>query len=115
MLKKAGAVAAAAAGLMLLASPAFATPSYDLGHYDDGATHNEFDQANFFADGGEEHDQVGLVNFGEDSDILSNFNICQIEVPVIAVPILSHNDESACVTSDDDDNDSQVAVDGDDD
>ncbi|MEU4742465.1 hypothetical protein AB0G02_18650 [Actinosynnema sp. NPDC023658] len=104
MFKKAGAVAIAAAGLMLLGSPAFATPhSEDFG--DDytavGEFHNYYDAE---APGGDYADQFGLINFGNDSDLLSNINICETEVNVIAIPILSQNDESLCINTDDDGN-----------
>ncbi|WP_447005632.1 hypothetical protein ACRAKI_03660 [Saccharothrix isguenensis] len=106
MLKKAGAVAIAAAGLMMLGSPAFATPH----HSDNGSDYytaigeleNEYYED---AEGGDYADQFGLINFGNDSDLLSNLNVCNIEVNVIAVPILSHNDENLCVNTDNDDND----------
>jgi hypothetical protein len=104
MFKKAGAVAIAAAGLMLLGSPAFATPhSEDFG--DDytavGEFHNYYDAE---AAEGDVADQFGLLNFGNDSDILSNLNVCETEVNVIAIPILSQNDENLCINQDNDEN-----------
>lgn len=112
MFKKAGAVAIAAAGLMLLGSPAFATPHSGHG-YDEG--HNtaigEIDYQAYLEDASDETtvaDQFGLINFGNDSDLLSNINICETEVNIIAIPILSNNDESLCVTTDNDDNDSDA-------
>lgn len=117
MFKKAGAVAIAAAGLMLLGSPAFATPH---GDYDDGG-HNtaigEYDsythnQQYFEDDEGETTvaDQFGLINFGNDSDLLSQVNLCSLEVIPI-IPILSENDETYCIATDNDDNDSDEAGD----
>ncbi|MFE2755168.1 hypothetical protein ACFXGA_24520 [Actinosynnema sp. NPDC059335] len=113
MFKKAGAVAIAAAGLMLLGSPAFATPhgDYDDGHYTAiGELHNQ----QYFDDDADEEtvaDQFGLINFGNDSDLLSQVNLCELEVNVIAIPILSNNDESYCIATDNDDNDSDAAGD----
>ncbi len=105
MLKKAGAVAIAAAGLMLLGSPAFATPH---GGGDHGHESNAVGQLHYFedAEGGEVNDQFGLINFADDSDLLSNLNVCEVEVNVLAIPILSNNDESLCINTDNDDNDS---------
>lgn len=103
MMKKAGAVAIAAAGLMMLGSPAFASPGYD--HDDWGNT--AIGELNSYQEGeeGDVADQFGLINFGNDSDLLSNINICETEVNVIAIPILAQNDESLCVATDNDDND----------
>ncbi|MFD0202730.1 MULTISPECIES: hypothetical protein [Saccharothrix] len=116
MFKKAGAVAIAAAGLMLLGSPAFATPHGDYddddhGHY---TAVGEYHNQQYFEDdedGGQYADQFGLINFGNDSDLLSNINICETEINVIAIPILSNNDESLCIATDNDDNDSEDAGD----
>ncbi|MBY8854179.1 hypothetical protein K7G98_40465, partial [Saccharothrix sp. MB29] len=58
---------------------------------------------------GDQADQIGLINFGNDSDLLSNLNVCNIEVNVIAVPILSQNDDNLCINTDNDDNDTEVA------
>lgn len=102
MMKKAGAVAIAAAGLMMLGSPAFASPYH--GHDDDGNYAIGELYAYNMADEGDESNQTGLINFADDSDLLSNLNVCQIEVNVIAVPILSHNDNNICANSDDDEN-----------
>ncbi|TQM81161.1 hypothetical protein FHX81_3522 [Saccharothrix saharensis] len=105
MLKKAGAVAIAAAGLMLLGSPAFATPH---GGDDHGNEYTAVGELQYFedADGGDTNDQFGLINFADDSDLLSNLNVCEVEVNVLAIPILSNNDESLCINTDNDDNDS---------
>ncbi|AQZ62562.1 hypothetical protein BKM31_14830 [[Actinomadura] parvosata subsp. kistnae] len=52
---------------------------------------------------GDVADEFGLINFGNDSDLLSNLNVCEVEVNIIAIPILDHDDESQCVTVDNDD------------
>ncbi|QFZ16696.1 hypothetical protein [Saccharothrix syringae] len=104
MLKKAGVVAMAAAGLVMLGSPAFASP----GHDGDWGSNTAIGELNSYYEEGEEGeiaDQFGLVNFAGDSDLLSNLNVCEIEVNVIAVPILAQNDESYCINTDNDDND----------
>ncbi|XVS65239.1 hypothetical protein ACQPYE_04010 [Actinosynnema sp. CA-299493] len=106
MFKKAGAVAIAAAGLMMLGSPAFATPHHD----DDHGYYTAVGELNSYVDveegeEGDYADQFGLVNFAQDSDLLSNINLCELEVNVLAIPILSNNDESYCINTDDDDND----------
>ncbi|MBB5807636.1 hypothetical protein F4560_007404 [Saccharothrix ecbatanensis] len=105
MLKKAGAVAIAAAGLMMLGSPAFATPHWD-GQGDVNTAIGELEN-NYQEDAedGDYADQFGLINFAQDSDLLSNINVCEVEVNVIAIPILSNNDESYCINTDNDDND----------
>ncbi|WP_447005633.1 hypothetical protein ACRAKI_03665 [Saccharothrix isguenensis] len=108
MLKKASTVAAVVAGLMMVGAPAFALagephdhddwndPGHGGAHWQDWADDDEGDHAQ----------QFGLINFGNDSDLLSNINLCNIEVNVIAIPVLSHNDDpSLCVNTDDDDND----------
>jgi len=104
MLKKAGAVAIAAAGLMLLGSPAFATPHHDGGGYDSDNT--AVGELYYFEDAqdGAHNDQFGLINFADDSDLLSNLNVCEVEVNVLAIPILSNNDESTCINTDNDGN-----------
>ena len=120
MFKKAGAVAIAAAGLMLLGSPAFATPHGDWGHghgHGHGGHYTavgEYHNQQYFEDdedGGQYADQFGLINFGNDSDLLSQVNLCELEVNVLAIPILSNNDESVCIATDNDDNDSDAAGD----
>ncbi|WP_433268438.1 hypothetical protein ACQPZF_04255 [Actinosynnema sp. CS-041913] len=108
MMKKAGAVAIAAAGLMMLGSPAFATPGHGHHDYAPGANYTAIGELHsYYQEGeeGDEADQFGLINFGNDSDLLSHLNVCNVEVNVIAVPILSHNDENECITTDNDDND----------
>ncbi|MEU4444661.1 hypothetical protein AB0K14_24955 [Actinosynnema sp. NPDC050801] len=106
MLKKAGAVAIAAAGLMLLGSPAFATPHHHGdGFGDDYTAVGEFEN-HYLAEApdGDYADQFGLINFANDSDLLSNINVCEVEVNVLAIPILSNNDENYCINTDDDGN-----------
>ncbi len=112
MLKKASTVAAVVAGLMMLGSPAFAVAgephehSFDHGS-GDGFAVGELESYYEDSEHGDVAEQFGLLNFGNDSDLASNLNICNIEVNVIAVPVLSHNDQnSLCVNSDNDDNDS---------
>ena len=80
MLKKACAVAALGAGFLMIGSPAFATPTEIASRYD--FTH-----------------QVGLVNMDE-SELLSDINVCHVDVNVIAVPILSNNDGGMCANPD---------------
>ena len=89
MLKKAGALAAITAGMLLMASPAFAgEPGSD-----------DIDRIAGQARGIDDidhTDQVGLVNI-DDSDILSQVNVCNIEivqlvnVEIPIVPISSYN------------------------
>ncbi|MDU0292310.1 hypothetical protein [Saccharothrix longispora] len=108
MLKKAGVIAMAAAGLVMLGSPAFASP----GHEDNWGGNYAIGEVEAYYEEGEEGDQadqIGLINFGNDSDLLSNLNVCNIEVNVIAVPILSQNDDNLCINTDNDDNDTEVA------
>jgi hypothetical protein len=94
MLKKVGAVAAIAASMMIIGSPAFAAESTRRGGADVAdlvsAVH-ELDQTH----------QVGLVNF-DDSDLLSDINACHLDVNVIAVPVLSGNDSGVCANVDGD-------------
>ncbi len=85
MLKKAGVVAAAAAGLLMLGGPAFAGQAH---HRDINSAHNG---------------QVGLVNLN-DIDILKDINInviagaCGNNVGVLgaAVPVLSPSITHSC-------------------
>lgn len=115
MLKKASAVAAAMTGLMMLGAPAFAVAGephdHDHGHHGNHGHHGHWNGDHpggewthyWHAEGGDESNQTGLVNFADDSDVLSNINICQVEVNVIGVPVLSHNDGlNACINTDDD-------------
>ncbi|MFT7839632.1 hypothetical protein Q5530_26110 [Saccharothrix sp. BKS2] len=105
MLKKAGVIAMAAAGLVMLGSPAFAAPGH--GHDGWGSSTAIGELNSYYAEGeeGEVADQFGLLNFGNDSDLLQGLNVCEVEANVIAVPILSQNDENLCLNSDNDDND----------
>ncbi|MFD7702158.1 hypothetical protein [Streptomyces caelestis] len=48
-------------------------------------------------------DQFGLINFGNDSDLLSMANLCGVEDNVIAIPVLSENSENPCIGTDDTD------------
>ncbi|MFC5054987.1 hypothetical protein [Saccharothrix xinjiangensis] len=109
MLKKAGVVAMAAAGLVMLGSPAFATPGHGHGHgHGNWGSSTAIGELNSYYQEGEEGDvadQFGLINFGNDSDLLSNLNVCEVELNVIAIPILAQNDESLCINTDNDDND----------
>ncbi|MGM1065707.1 hypothetical protein [Saccharothrix sp. Mg75] len=115
MLKKASTVAAVVAGLMMLGSPAFALsgePDEHGFHPVDGGNFaiGEADLAYLEGENGDVSDQFGAINFGNDSDLLSQLNVCNTEVNVIAVPVLSHNDHpNLCVNTDDDDNDTVVA------
>lgn len=86
MLKKAFAAAAAGAGFLMMATPAFATQ---------GAMDEMMDLAAKY----EHNHQVGLVNM-EDSELLSDINLCHLDVNVLAVPVLSANDSGACVNAD---------------
>ena len=86
MLKKAFAVAAIGAGFMMMGTPAFASQS----DWDDMAAYvAEYDHTH----------QVGLVNL-DDSELLSDINVCHVDVNVIAVPILSNNDSGTCANPD---------------
>ena len=108
MLKKASTVAAVVAGLMMLGAPAFALagePHEHDDHHGHDGDHGGHSQSWAGGDGGDVADQFGLINFGNDSDLASNLNVCQTEVNVIGVPVLSQNDESVCAATDNDDND----------
>ena len=103
MLKKASTVAAVVAGLMMVGGPAFAVAGDP---HDHGHGHGHWHVHTVEGDeGGDEVDQFGLLNFGQDSDVASNINLCEIEVNVLTIPILSNNDESTCINTDNDDND----------
>jgi hypothetical protein len=87
MLKKAFAAAAVGAGFLMMGTPAFATQG--------GAMDDMMDLASKY-----EHDhQVGLVNM-EDSELLSDINVCHVDVNVIAVPLFSNNDGGPCTNPD---------------
>jgi hypothetical protein len=87
MLKKAIAAAAVGAGFLLMGTPAFATQGGAMDDMMDLATKYDHDH------------QVGLVNM-EDSELLSDINVCHVDVNVIAVPILSNNDGGPCANPD---------------
>jgi hypothetical protein len=113
LLKKAGTVVAVMTGLMMVGAPAFAVTGepnehsgHGLGHAGDdytaiGELHNQYYED---GEGGDHVEQFGLVNFAEDSDVLSNINICEVEVNVIGIPVLAQNDEAVCINTDNDDN-----------
>ncbi|XVV04650.1 hypothetical protein ACQPW3_04350 [Actinosynnema sp. CA-248983] len=89
MLKKVGALAAITAGMLLMGSPAFAgEPGSD-----------DIDRVVGSARDIDHTDQVGLVNI-DDSEILDQINICNIEViqlvnvEIPIVPIDSYNCEN---------------------
>lgn len=88
-MKKVVAAAAAGVGFLMVGTPAFAG-----GEYDHPARVSDFDY--------DHTHQVGLVNLN-DSDILSNINLCHLDVNVIAVPVLSGNDSGVCANTEIDD------------
>ena len=122
MLKKASTLAAVVTGLMMLGAPAFAVagephedgqrPGYSDGDY---TAVGEFHNQQYVDDESGSvtaADQFGLLNLANDSDVASQLSVCQLEInAVLGIPILSNNDESACVTSDNDNNDSDAAGD----
>ena len=87
MLKKAFAAAAVGAGFLMMGSPAFATQGDAMDDMMDLASKYDHDH------------QVGLVNM-EDSELLSDINVCHVDVNVIAVPLFSNNDGGPCVNPD---------------
>ncbi len=108
MLKKASTVVAAMAGLMMVGAPAFAVAGepHEDGHAP-GHGHAGDGHWQVWVEDDDEPNQVyqyGLINFGQDSDVLSNINLCNIEVNVLSVPILSGNDDNVCINTDNDDN-----------
>ncbi|KOV88264.1 hypothetical protein [Nocardia sp. NRRL S-836] len=77
MLKKAGAAVAIAGAFLGFGSQALAdTPDLDI------------------------TEQVGVADLN-DSEVLSDLNVCFIDVNVIAVPVLSDNDSGLCGNPDD--------------
>lgn len=116
MLKKASTVAAVVAGLMMVGGPAFAVSGEPHEHANEQGTVTE--HGNVTEHGGVTeydvhawqdddapgvNDQFGLLNFADDSDVASNINLCEIEVnAVLGIPVLSNNDESLCLNSDND-------------
>ncbi|GHH44237.1 hypothetical protein [Lentzea cavernae] len=87
MLKKAFAAAAVGAGFLMMGTPAFATQGDAMDDMRDLAS--SYDHTH----------QVGLVNM-EDSELLSDLNVCHVDVNVIAVPVLSNNDGGPCLNPD---------------
>lgn len=87
MLKKVVAAAAVGAGFLMMGTPAFAGEGDELSEM--MALAEEYDH----------NHQVGVVNM-EDSELLSDINVCHVDVNVIAVPILSNNDSGACANPD---------------
>ncbi|HEX7306871.1 hypothetical protein [Lentzea sp.] len=86
-LKKVVAATAAGMGFLMIGSPAFATQGGEVSELQDLAS--EYDHTH----------QVSAVNL-EDSEILSDINVCQVDVNVIAVPVLSNNDSALCANPD---------------
>ncbi|KOV88263.1 hypothetical protein ADL03_04995 [Nocardia sp. NRRL S-836] len=80
---------------MLVGTPAFAGEA------------DEFGDMMALAAQYEHNHQVGLVNM-EDSEILSDINVCHVDVNVIAVPILSNNDSGLCANPDTEINEAQT-------
>ncbi len=77
MLKKAGAAVAIAGAFLGFGSQALAdAPELDV------------------------TEQLGLVDL-DDSEVVSDLNVCFIDVNVIAVPVLSDNDSGLCANPDD--------------
>jgi hypothetical protein len=83
-IKKIAAAAAVGAAFLMVGTPAFASQDYDVAPY---AAEYDFTH------------QVGLVNL-DDSEVLSDLNVCHVDVNVIAVPILSNNDSGLCANPD---------------
>ncbi|MCX2952776.1 hypothetical protein [Lentzea sp. NEAU-D7] len=87
MLKKAFAAAAAGAGFLMMGTPAFATQ--------DGPMDDSTDLAPKY-----DHDhQVTLVNM-KDTELLSDINVCRVDVNVISVPAFSDNEGEPCMNLD---------------
>jgi hypothetical protein len=87
MLKKVVAAAAVGAGLLMMGTPAFATQGGEVEEMTDLAS--KYDHTH----------QVGVVNM-DDSELLSDINVCHVDVNVIAVPLFSNNDGGPCVNPD---------------
>ena len=113
MLKKASTVVAVVAGLMMVGGPAFAVAGEPHEH-ENGSVQEHSDHGNSATAVGSWHvveqggdggvnDQFGLLNFADDSDVASNINLCEVEVnAVLGIPVLSNNDESLCLNTDND-------------
>ncbi|SDP97995.1 hypothetical protein [Lentzea jiangxiensis] len=87
MLKKAFAAVAVGAGFLMMGTPAFATQG------------DAMDELTDLASKFEHNHQVGLINM-ENSELLSDINLCHIDVNVLAVPVLSNNDNGSCSNPD---------------
>ncbi|SDF38892.1 hypothetical protein SAMN05216553_101393 [Lentzea fradiae] len=87
MLKKALAAVAVGTGFLMVGSPAFATQGGPVDELADLASKYEHNH------------QVGLVNM-ENSQLLSDINLCHLDVNVLAVPVLSANDSGTCLNQD---------------
>ncbi|RDI32237.1 hypothetical protein [Lentzea flaviverrucosa] len=87
MLKKAFAAAAVGAGFLMMGTPAFATQGDPIEDTADLAS--KYDHTH----------HVGLVNL-QNAELLSDINVCHVDVNVIAVPVLSNNDSGPCVNPD---------------
>lgn len=87
MLKKAIAAAAVGAGFLMMGTPAFATQG--------GAMDDMMELASKY-----DHDhQVSLVNL-QNAELLSDINVCHVDVNVLSVPAFSNNDAGPCVNPD---------------
>lgn len=87
MLKKVATAMAVGAGFLAIGTPAFATEG---GEVDDPAQQSA------------EHDhghRVSVVNL-ENAELLSDINVCRVEVNVIAAPAFSDDDAGPCVNPD---------------
>ncbi len=103
MLKKASTVAAVVAGLMMVGAPAFAVAGEPHEHEHEHGHEHGNGHVWQGEDGGTLNDQFGLLNFAADSDLASGINICEVEVnAVLGIPVLSNNDESLCLNTDND-------------
>ncbi|GLY50338.1 hypothetical protein [Lentzea sp. NBRC 102530] len=87
MLKKTLTAAAVGAGFLMMGTPALATQGDAMDDMMDLASNYEHNH------------QVGLVNM-ENSELLSDINVCHVDVNVIAVPLFSNNDGGPCVNPD---------------
>jgi hypothetical protein len=109
VLKKAGVVAAAAAGLLMLAGPAFAGGEGGHSHgYGHGYGHAYGDNHGYgddhgYGDNSSDNDQIGLLNLNDidvakDIDLNAVLGVCGNNVGVLgaAVPILSPQITGTC-------------------
>ncbi|GGM88837.1 hypothetical protein GCM10011609_27030 [Lentzea pudingi] len=87
MKKVFAATAAVGAGFLMMGTPAFATQGGAMDDVKELAP--QYDHTH----------QVGAVNM-EDSELLSDLNVCHVDVNVIAVPVLSDNDSGLCANPD---------------